>query len=134
MESGGELFDEVAATARKESLLPAERLTFSKAAELERMERGIIFIFAVWSAPCILGFKRFTKVLSGFERKDFIVIVVDIDALSEEFAKRIFAEEGSLLGGWGEGVWVRNGKVIARMRTCNASEEMIAEHPRALFR
>lgn len=99
---------------KKYSEIPLERFQIVCRFEdlaVPSLRRAIIFIFAVWSGPAIIGFKRFTRVLAGLDVRDVELIVVDTDCLSPRDGAALW---GRSVGGAGETIWVRDGKVTAR--------------------
>ena len=100
--------------------------------DFSQIRLGIVFLFATWSGPCLLGFQRFTRTLKSFT-EPIEVFVVDSDCVSESSAEKLFGSSGFKIGGWGEAVWIRDGQVIARELTSSASEALIAEHTRFLL-
>lgn len=120
----------------KYSSIPMDRLRVLRnfdEVHLSNIQCGIIFVFAAWSAPSVLGLKRFTKVIKSFETTSLDVVVLDIDCLTESFANDIFGSDGFTPGGWGEAVWIRDGRIVARELAHNASEASMFEHTKGLF-
>lgn len=109
---------DIAPVLRKYSEIPFERLRIvSQLDELNLpvIRRGIIFIFAGWSGPAIIAFRRFTQVLAALDASRLDLIVLDIDCLSSEAGTALWGEN---VGGGGETLWVREGAVVARTLLC----------------
>jgi hypothetical protein len=105
---------DISIVLKRHSEIPLERLRIvRKLDELDfpSLNRAIVFIFAAWSGPAIVAFKRFTRVLAGMNLKAVDLIVVDIDCLSVEAMVALW---GRPVGGGGETIWIRDGNVAAR--------------------
>jgi hypothetical protein len=102
--------------------------------DLRAMGCGIIFVFAAWSGPAVIGFQRFTKVLDRLDAPSLDLVVLDTDAMSEELADELFGVPSFTSGGWGEAIWVCDGKVVARETTHKPVEAVIEEHTLKLLR
>lgn len=100
--------------------------------DFSEIRLGIVFLFATWSGPCLLGFQRFTRTLKSFT-ESIEVVVVDSDCVSESSAEKLFGSSGFKIGGWGEAVWIRDGQIIACQLTSSASEALIAEHTKVML-
>ena len=75
------------------------------------IQKGIIFIFAVWSGPAVIAFKRFTCVLSRIDTTGLDLVVLDTDCLSPEAGLALWGRE---VGGGGETLWAHNGIIVGR--------------------
>jgi hypothetical protein len=120
----------------KYSSIPMDRLRVLRNFDdvhLPNIRRGILFIFAAWSGPSALGLQRFTKLIKSFDTGSLDVVILDIDCLTEGFAKELFGSDSFTIGGWGEAAWIRDGRVVARELTHIASERVMAEHTRSLL-
>ena len=101
--------------------------------EPANMRRGIIFVFAAWSGPAIMGFKRFTRVIQSLDTGDFDLVVLDIDCLTADLAAELFGGPGFTSGGGGETIWIRDGVVFARELSHAAPESLMEQHTRGLL-
>jgi hypothetical protein len=120
----------------KYSAMPVERLRVLRSFEelqLSLIRRGIVFVFAAWSGPAVMALQRFTKALKTIDTDSLDLVVLDIDSLAEESAAQLFGNEGFTTGGWGETIWVRDGRAVARELTHTASEALIEQHTRGLL-
>jgi hypothetical protein len=105
---------EITDVLKKHTKMPVERLRIVRQLEDLRMsiiQRGIVFIFAVWSGPAIIAFERFTRLLAGIDTAGLDLVVLDTDCLSSEAGIALW---GSNVGGGGETLWIRDGFVVAR--------------------
>ena len=121
---------------RKRSAIPMERLRVVSRFEdvqLGKIRRGIIFVFAAWSGPAVLGFERFTQMLSEFSASSLDAVVLDTDCLTAETATQLFGTDGFRAGGYGETIWVRDGVIIAREVSSDHSASVFREHTRDLL-
>jgi len=100
---------------------------------LSAIRRGVIFVFAAWSGPSIFAFRKFTEIVSTLKTDSLDLIVLDIDCLTAESATALFGDETFRLGGWGETLWVQNGRVVARILSPDKNEESLREHTNALL-
>ena len=60
----------IAPVLQEHSKIAFERLRVVRRLDelnISSIRRGIVFIFAVWSGPAIIAFRRFTQVLAGIE-------------------------------------------------------------------
>ena len=85
-------------------------------------ERAVIFVYASWSAPAVLGFKHLCAVLSALP--PVLLVVVDADGQGAQDLWRLSG--GAAFAGAGETFWVREGKIVAELRnTCtNPTREL----------
>ncbi len=123
---------------QRHSALPMERLRIVSRYEdlrLTEISRGVVFVFASWSGPAMVGFKRFTQVMSDFPAAAALdLVILDTDCLANESALQLFGTEGFPAGGNGETLWVRDGAIIAREIAAPAdSEPRLYDHTRALL-
>jgi hypothetical protein len=120
----------------KYSAMPVGRLRVLRSFEdlqLSLIRRGIVFVFAAWSGPAIMALQRFTKVLKTMDTDSLDLVVLDTDSLAEDLAIQLFGNEGFTTGGWGETIWVRDGRVVARELAHTASEGLIEHHTKGLL-
>ncbi len=120
---------------QKHSSIPMERLRVVSRfddVQLGAMRRGVIFVFAAWSGPALLGFKQFTKILSEFVAA-LDLVVLDTDCLTAETATQLFGTDGFRAGGYGETIWVRDGVITAREVSSDGGEQVFREHTRDLL-
>jgi hypothetical protein len=59
--------------------------------------------------------------------------VLDIDCLSLYCAGELLGVEDFSFGGWGEVIWIRDGKVVARTIARDGSEVFLEEHTKGLL-
>ena len=101
--------------------------------QIEQIQRGIIFVVAVWSGPSLVGFKRFTKTIKSLETNSLDLVILDIDSLTAHSTNELFGVPSFTTGGWGEAIWVCRGKIIARELTHIAPEALIEQHTNELL-
>src|SRR5437660_1235030 len=90
----------IASVLQEHSKIAFERLRVAHRLDelnLSSIRRGIIFIFAVWSAPAIIAFQRLTQVLAGMDTAELDLVVLATDCLT--------SEDGTAL--WGRNVGLR---------------------------
>lgn len=98
----------------EESGLPETRFRFYPEADelvLGTISRGVLFLFAYWSGPAHMAFKRLSQVVGNLDpngRLDFVV--VDIDG-----ARRIceLPDFRGIVHGNGEAAWILDGRIQA---------------------
>jgi hypothetical protein len=118
------------------SAVPIARLRVLRSfdeVQLPAMRRGIIFVFAAWSGPAVTGFQRFTKVIQELDTSSLDLVVLDTDCLTEDSAAELFGVPSFTSGGWGEAIWIQDGRVIARAISNNAPESMIEQNTKELL-
>src|SRR5688572_3002102 len=120
----------------KHSAIPVERLRVLRRfdeLELPRMRRGIVFVFAAWSGPAVMGFKRFTTVMKSIKTGSLDLVVLDTDCLSEDSSAQLFGVPSFTTGGWGEILWVRDGRIVARELGHTTRHSLIEQHTKELL-
>jgi hypothetical protein len=124
-------------TVEKYSAIPIERLRVLSCFEdvrLTDMRRGVVFVFAAWSGPAVMGLKRFTRVMSSFDTHSLDLVILDIDCLTADSATQLFGTDGFRAGGNGETIWVRGGRIVAReIAAPDNSEHLLQQHTKALL-
>ena|SRR6266567_5327869 len=123
-------------TVGKHSALPIERLRVLRSfdeVQLARMRRGVVFVFAAWSGSAVMGLQRFTKVMKSFDTRSLDLVVLDIDCLTEDSASQLFGVPSFTTGGWGETLWIRDGRIVARELAHTAPEGLIEQHTKRLL-
>lgn len=94
--------------------LPESRFRFCATADesvFGSITRGILFLFAFWSGPAHMAFKRLTQTVGELDPQSRLqFVVVDIDGAariceSPEFMGRVH--------GNGEAAWIRDGRIEA---------------------
>ena len=78
-------------------------------------------------------FQRFTKVIKSLDARSLDLVVLDADCLTEDSATLLFGAPSFTTGGWGETIWIRDGRVIARVLAHAAPESLIEQHTRGLL-
>jgi hypothetical protein len=109
---------------KKHSRLPFERLRVARHLDdlkMASIQRGIVFIFAVWSGPAVIALQRLTQVLGSMDLAGVDLVVLDTDCLSAEAGIALW---GANLGGGGETLWIRDGNTVARCLAYVAGSEM----------
>lgn len=93
---------------------------------IEATSCGVIFLLVWWSGPAI---ERFKFVCSALEDAEPPVAfhVIDVDGLDDESP----FDEPQKIGGYGEVLWVRNGKIFSTMGA-NWSKQRLEEALAAL--
>lgn len=120
----------------KHSAIPIARLRVLQnfdEVQLSDVRRGIIFVFAAWSGPAVMGLQRFTKVIQPLDTRSLDLVVLDTDCLTEDSVAQLFGVPSFSSGGWGEAIWIRDGCIIARVLAHTAPESMIERHTRELL-
>jgi hypothetical protein len=118
------------------SAIPIERIRVLRSFDevyLPQMRRGIVFVFAAWSGPAVMGLQRFTKGIKSLDTHSLDLVVLDIDCLTEDSATQLFGTPSFTTGGWGETIWIRDGSIIARQLAHAAPESLIEQHTRELL-
>lgn len=118
------------------SAIPMARLRVLQAFDevhLPDMRRGIIFVFAGWSGPALVGLRRFTKAIQSLDTRSLDLVVLDTECLTEESAAELFGTPSFTTGGWGETMWVRDGQVVARVLAHTAPEPLMVQYTRELL-
>jgi len=100
---------------------------------LTEIRRGVVFVFAVWSGPAVLAFRRFTQVMSEFPTGSLDLVVLDTDCLTAESSTQLFGTDGFRAGGDGETIWIRDGVIVAIEIAAPSSEQALRDHTRKLL-
>jgi len=74
--------------------------------DIDKIERGIIFLYCTWS-PTIIQLRSLLTSLQNYQQ--IALLAFDID---EEEALQFFDKQGLHSDGWGETYWVEKGKVV----------------------
>src|SRR5215813_9896424 len=114
---------EITDVLKKHTKIHFERLRVVRLLDdlrISTIQRGMVFIFAVWSGPAIVAVERFTRVLAGMDTAGLDLVVLDTDCLSSEAGIALW---GSNVGGGGETLWIRDGFVVARSQLYVADSE-----------
>jgi len=120
----------------KHSAIPIARLRVLQSFDeihVPDMRRSIIFVFAAWSGPAVIGLQRFTKIIQSLDIRSLDLAILDADCLTEDSATLLFGTPSFTTGGWGEVIWIRDGRVFARMLAYTALESSIEQHTRGLL-
>ena len=80
-----------------------------------------------------MAFQRFTRVMKSMDTRSPDVVVLDTDCLTQDSAAQLFGAERFTTGGWGEVVWIRGGRVIAREVAGEGSDELLERHTKELL-
>jgi hypothetical protein len=118
------------------SALPIGRLRVLRSfdeIQLPKMRRGIVFVFAAWSVPAVAGLRRFTKILLPLDTRSLDLVVLDTDCLNEDSASQLFGIPSFSTGGWGETIWIRDGRIVARELAHTASDSVMEAYTRGLI-
>jgi hypothetical protein len=110
---------------RKYSAIPLDRLQIvSNTADLhlERIRRGVLFVFAAWSGQAVMALQRLTRLLGSRDFEQLEVIVLDIECMTTQEMTQIF---GRTLHGDGETFWIREGKLVASLEIYKSEIEML---------
>jgi hypothetical protein len=98
---------------KKHSKFPVDRFHFLAGADasiIKKIDRGILFLMALWSLPSAYSFAYLTSVIAALDKSGSLEIVVtDVDGSPELYVVPEFL--GSVHG-CGEMAWIRNGKII----------------------
>jgi hypothetical protein len=120
----------------KNSAIPVDRFRVVRsfdALRLSEIRRGIVFVFAAWSVPAVVAFQRFTRIMKSIETRTLDLVVLDTDCLTQNSAGELLGDEDFTFGGWGEVIWIRDGKVVARTIARDGSEVFLEEHTKGLL-
>lgn len=120
----------------KYSAMPVERFRIVQEVDdllISGVRRGVIFILAVWSGPAVEAFCRFTRVINLMDTQSIDVVILDTDCLTDELATRLFGNEHFTTGGWGEVIWLRDGRPVAREIAREGSEVLLKQHTKGLL-
>ena len=75
------------------------------------IDRGVLFLMAFWSSPCVKAFVALTTVLSELDHENSLeFVVVDVDGSQALYQVEEFRE--NLHHGAGETAWIRLGKIV----------------------
>jgi len=122
---------DIGPVVEKYSAVPIERLRILSSCDgfqLSNLRRGIVFVFATWSGPAIIGLQRFTKAIEPFAANSIDLIVLNTDCLTETLESELFRIPNLRPAGGGETIWVRDGHVVAGVFACTAPETLIEQH------
>ena len=89
------------------------------AAVFEEIGHGVVFIMAFWSGPAVSSFTKFAHIASAPEYSGLKVVVVDTDGIPELYEHEALSRR---LGGWGEAIFLKEGKILAVSTTKEAHE------------
>jgi len=110
---------------QKNSQITFERLQIVEQLSDFRMteiKAAVVFVFALWSGPSIMAFKKFTQLLKTLELGSIEVIVLDNDCMNGKEMVQLF---GHVFHGVGEIVWIKNGRMVAELRTNQQDTESV---------
>jgi hypothetical protein len=110
---------------RKYSAIPLERLQIISNTvdlHLERVRRGVLFVFAAWSGQAVLALQRLTRLLGSRDFELLDLIVIDIECMTAQEMTQIF---GRTLHGDGETFWIREGKLVASLEVYKSEIELM---------
>ena len=106
--------------------LPLERLRVVQKLEdlrLADIHAGVVFVYAAWSGPARMALGQVMRLLSTLDLGTLDVVILDIDCLTAEDTQRLF---GHVFGGYGETLWIREGRVVAKVLVhTDATERMV---------
>jgi hypothetical protein len=98
--------------------------------QLPELRRAVIFVFAAWSGPAVMAFKKLTRILATIDLGSLDVVILDIDCMRPEDVIRLF---GHVFHGAGETFWIRDGRVCAELSAYRAdSEPLLLSHTKSL--
>ncbi len=115
----------------KHSAMPIARLRVLQnfdEVHLSDMRRGIVFVLAAWSGPAVIGLQRFTRAIQSLDTRSLDLVVLDTDCLNEDSATQLSGGPNFTTGGWGETIWIRDGRVFARVLAHSAPESLMEQH------
>jgi len=119
---------------RKYSAIPCEHLKIIPditAFQLSKIDRGIVLIFASWSGHSIIALQRLTGSLSRRDLDLLEIIVIDIESMTGQDMTELF---GRVFHGYGETLWIREGKVVAQLEAFEPeSEPLILAYTKRLL-
>ncbi len=121
---------------QKYSAIPMDRLrvvSHFEEVRLTEIRGGVVFVFAAWSGPAIVGFKKFTRLMNELPVESLDLVILDTDCLNGSSAEQLFGTEGFIAGGNGETLWVKDGVIVARESAASASEQTIRSHTKELL-
>lgn len=92
--------------------------------DLLRIDHGVLFLMAFWSAPAIIAFENLCQALDNTELPDgFRFRVLDIDGATNSLAD--LATHDVILGGNGEAYWFKNGETFTATSVATATDDQI---------
>jgi hypothetical protein len=71
--------------------------------------------------------------MKSIETRTLDLVVLDTDCLTQNSAGELLGDEDFTFGGWGEVIWIRDGKVVARTIARDGSEVFLEEHTKGLL-
>lgn len=90
---------------------------------VEEITNGILFVVAVWAATSILSFRALNSALDRFALPpDFRLYLLDTEG---QGVIRLMEELGLVIGGDGETLWIRDGKIRHIMAKYNERDGKI---------
>jgi hypothetical protein len=110
---------------RKYSAIPLDRLQIicnPVDLHLERIRRGVLFIFAAWSGQAVMAWQRLTRLLGSRDFEPLDLIVMDIECMTTQEMTQIL---GRTLHGQGETFWIRDGKLVASLEMHKSEMELL---------
>ena len=137
LDAGGKYMQttfDICPMVRKYSAIPCEQLQVIRdiaAFQLSKIARGIVLIFAAWSGHSVIALQRLTESLSRRDLDFLEIKVIDIESMTSQDMNRVF---GRVFHGYGETLWIREGKVVAQIEAFEPeSEPLILAHTRELL-
>lgn len=128
---------DIRSTLEKHSVLPLDRFRIVQTFEdlqLLSIRRGIVFIFATWSGPAYVAFKRFTRVTASIDTSLIELFILDIDCLTNAIINQYLKNARLTTAGCGETFWVRDGKIVASaVLISDSAETSIIQHTKELL-
>ncbi len=79
------------------------------------------------------GLRRLTGVIQSLDTRSVDLVVLDADCLTEDTATQLFGGPNFTMGGWGETIWIRDGRVVARVLAHTAPESLMERYTRGLL-
>jgi hypothetical protein len=115
--------------AKANNPLPAKNLVILNSVEtlnISSIQRGVLFLLAVWSTPALIALDSVYRVLSRLNLGDLKFYVVNVDELPDSFCAGELA--GFARRGWGETFWIRDGHIQSRLLRPTPEQENVIEN------
>jgi hypothetical protein len=100
------------------SALPEQRLRFHAQADetiFSTLQHGIVFITAFWSGPAHVALKLLDETIRNLDTEERLeLVILDTDGIPRLYDRPPFGDDkNTSLGGYGEAVWIRHGRIEA---------------------
>ncbi len=104
-------FKEVVLKGATDDLQHVEVVSEFTATQLQSMKRGVLFVCALWSGPARQGLVEFKRFAAKHRSGNLQIVILDTDGVQPIY-ELLDPRFQKLFGGWGEVLWIRDGKVV----------------------